>query len=63
MASFMIFAPHSRSRIRFHYDLRGKHQNEIRKLPAGIVHMAEKQVTSVAKDVVMVAAVVKDHKR
>ena len=60
-ALFMTFVLHSRSQIWFHYDQLDNHQKEIGKLSVGIVHMVVKPVTSMAKDMVMVA-MVKDHK-
>ena len=61
MALFVTFALHSQRQIHFHYDQLDNHQNETKKLLVGIVHVAATPVTSVAKDVVMVA-MVEDHK-
>ena len=61
MALFVTFALHSQRQIHFHHDQLDNHQNETKKLHVGIVHVATKPVTSVAKDVVVVA-VVEDHK-
>ena len=61
MVFFVIFTPHSQNQIQLHYDLWVKHRNEIAKLPVQIVHVAIKQVTSVANDMVT-AVMVKDYK-